>query len=137
MVFYLNFDTFPFFKTFSSLFNQLFISSNTVSLFLKFFLSNWNFLISGNFLKSGISATGTSILEVPSSNPSLGIVPSGKAIYPHCLVSRKGFKVVGRCDVLETWNKTTRSSRRHKHMIWYRSNVYTCASDWLMCSELG
>ena len=38
------------------LFDQLFVSRDTVSFFLKFYLSIWNFLISGNFLKSGISA---------------------------------------------------------------------------------
>ena len=33
----------------------------------------------------------TSILEVPGSNPSPAVVPSGKAPYPHCLVPRKQF----------------------------------------------
>ena len=37
------------------LFDQLFLSRDTVSFSLKFYLSIWNFLISGNFLKSGIS----------------------------------------------------------------------------------
>ena len=36
------------------LFDQLFVSRDTVSFFLKFYLSIWNFLISGNFLKSGV-----------------------------------------------------------------------------------
>ena len=46
---------FPFFKIFSPNLNQLFLSRDTVSFFLKFFLFIWNFLISGNFLKSDIA----------------------------------------------------------------------------------
>ena len=37
----------------------------------------------------------TSIPEVPGSNPSPAVVPLGKALYPHCLVPRKGLKAVG------------------------------------------
>ena len=37
----------------------------------------------------------TSLLEVPGSNPSLAVVPLGKALYPHCPVPRKGLKAVG------------------------------------------
>ena len=29
-----------------------------------------------------------------------------------------------RCDILETWDKTTRSPFLHEHTIWYRSDVY-------------
>ena len=46
---------FPFFPNLFTLFDQLFLARDTVSFFLKFFLSISNFLISGNFLKSGIS----------------------------------------------------------------------------------
>ena len=34
--------------------------------------------------------------EVPGSNLlAAAVVPSGKALYPHCLVPRKGLKAVG------------------------------------------
>ena len=56
------FDTNSFSPNLSPLFDQLFLSRDTVSFFLKFFISIWNFLISGNFLKSGISATCTLII---------------------------------------------------------------------------
>ena len=46
---------FPFFQIFSPFLINYFLFRNTVSFFLKFFLSISNFLISGNFLKSGIS----------------------------------------------------------------------------------
>ena len=50
----------------------------------------------------GISAVAqwirprTSSCDVPSSNlPVAAVVPLGKALYPHCLVPRKGLKAVG------------------------------------------
>ena len=34
--------------------------------------------------------------EVPGSNlPAAAVVPFGKALYPHCLVPRKGLKAIG------------------------------------------
>ena len=34
--------------------------------------------------------------EIPSSNLlAAAVVPLGKALYPHCLVPRKGFKAIG------------------------------------------
>ena len=48
----------------------------------------------------------------------------------------KNLKLYSRCDVLETWNKTTHSPGWHEHTIWYRSKCFR-SCDWLMCSELG
>ena len=51
-IFFINF---PFFQTFSPLYDQLYLSKDTVSFFLKFFLSIWNFLKSGILSRDTVS----------------------------------------------------------------------------------